>query len=489
MSWLQRYVVLLAVLFMAPGTVFGQETPAVAQVLPLCSPAITNPDCAIRINRDVPSSPLTMKMKSGATATLVVQKRPLDLIQMEVTAADVARPEPAAAILTAFLPSMLKLTFRTLDLTPPPPTPPAAPLAVPAPGAAPPVNPYDALVDRLKAIQSRQEPAREQLQQVDGELQEAADVLRVFQGRTIDYWQSADFPGERDGLATTLDSAAKATHPAGAVSVLRAVLNELTKEIAALPRPGPADKAAQAQFDELIELLDVVTFNQGLLETGMKALEAARVALEQTAAIVSRLERETALVAERRFTHAAAEVGRSVSVKIASQDALSKTVTPLATAVMVWNDTRWEVSAGAIFSWLENRTFQYVPVVIDGQPQLDAAGKVRQIVAETTTQPMVVPFALLHYRLAEAPISGRRLGLLATGGIGVNAGSGTADFAFGGSVSYRVLVLSALIHQGRDLRLSNGVVTGSELAGNPTLATERFWRRTKAIGASLRVVF
>ena len=357
----------------------------------------------------------------------------------------------------------------------------------------PPFNSYEALVARLIAINERQKAARDGLEKVDAVLQEAAKGVKAFQRRSIADWETDDdLPSALDALGATLDTATKRTHPGGAISVLRVALDALTKEIATLPRPVPTkgDDPAPKQFDDLITWLDTVTFNQGVLETALTALEATRVSLEQTASIVNQIDPKTALeTTPRKFTHSIAEIGRGVTVKISSMNMLSKTVSPLATVVMVWNDTKWEVSGGAIFSWLENRTFQYAPIVVNGQPQLDTAGKVRSVVAATITRPMVVPFALLHYRVTEASISGRRLALLATGGMGVNVGSGTADFAFGGSVSYRLLVLSALIHQGRDLRLSNGVITGSELAGNPTLATERFWRRSKAIGASLRVVF
>jgi hypothetical protein len=89
----------------------------------------------------------------------------------------------------------------------------------------------------------------------------------------------------------------------------------------------------------------------------------------------------------------------------------------LATTMMVWSETKWEVSAGAVFSWLENRSFQNGPIVVNGEPQLDSAGKVKTVVTENVTRPSVVPFALMHYRLGETSIAGRRLAALATAGI------------------------------------------------------------------------
>ena len=93
--------------------------------------------------------------------------------------------------------------------------------------------------------------------------------------------------------------------------------------------------------------------------------------------------------------------------------------------------------------------------------------------------------------MADSSLNGRRLALLVSGGIGVNASSGTADFAWGLSVSYRLLVLSGLRHYGQDLRPTNGVKTGMELGPSaPPPPTERFWTKGQwAVGVGVRVPF
>jgi hypothetical protein len=450
-----------------------------------CSPAINNPSCTITIDRDAPSSPLQMRMKDGATVTLTVRKRPLDTVQLELTTTDVAVPDPAAAILTAFLPSLFKLQFdvktvrpsdvsRMVDFT----WANVDPL---------PSSPINDLLKRLAQISTRQTTAETDLKATKTKVDAAAVKLREFQERSITAWSKFTFATEQAALVTTLTEAASALHPGGAVASARVALDDVAEAVALLPTPTPGQQAA---FDTLTQKLNEVAFNQGRLETGVKAIESAQASLDQAAGTIKRLDGARAFVSSREFTESGDEVGRSVSVKVASQDALSKTTTALGTVVMVWNETRWEVSAGALFSKLQMRSFQNAPIVINGEPQLDSGGKVKTIVTESVARPTVVPFALMHYRVGETPVAGRRLAALATFGIGVNGSSGSADFALGGTVAYRALFVSVVGHYGRDLKLSNGVEPGDELGSSPpALATERFWTWSRAVAVGLRVPF
>lgn len=475
---LARAAVVLLVLLAGPITASGQTDPA-------CSAAITNANCTITINRDAPSSPLTMKMKKGATATLVVSKRPLDTIQLEVTTTDIEQPDPVSAILTAFLPALAKLTFATKLVSPKETG--TQPFKASALTTLPP-GPYNNLTKRLGAISDRQTDAESQLKLVKAAVDGAAGRLREFQDRSIEAWQTRNFAAEQTTLVATMTDASSMLQPGGLVAVLRVALDDVTKAFAALP--PPPDGGSQAELDALIEKINEVGFNQARLEAGVKAIDAAQATLDQAAGIVKRIDGAHAFSFSRAFTQDVNDVGRSVTVKITSQDAVSKTATALATIAMIWNETRWEVSAGAVFSWLENRSFQNAPIVVNGVPKLNVAGQVLTVVTETVTRPSVVPFALMHYRLGEASVGGRRLAALATGGIGINVSSGTADFGVGGSVAYRLLVVSGLFHFGRDQRLMNGVKPGDELGSSPpTLATERFWRATPGIALSLRVPF
>jgi hypothetical protein len=465
-----------------PAEAHAQFTPPT----PECSPAVTNMNCTIIVDRDSPSSPLTMRMKSGATVTLFVRKRPLDIIQVEVTTTDVALPDPVSAILTAFLPSLAKLQFDTRIINPAAP-PSNADFRAFTMDVLP-SNPFSDLLKRLARISDRQTAAETHLKAAKTKVDGGAAALRTFQERSINGWASLNFTVEQTTLVTTLIDASSTLQPGGVVAALRVALDEVAKSFAALR--APLTPTEQAQLEALVEKINQVDVNQTRLEAGVKSIEASQATLELAAGIVGRIDGAHAFSFLRTFTQSASEVGRNTSAKITSQDAVSKTTTALATTVMLWSETRWEVSAGAVFSSLENRSFQNAPVIIRGEPQLDSAGKVRTVVTESVTRPSVVPFALTHYRLGETSIGGRRLAALATAGIGINTAYGSADFALGGSVAYRLLVVSLVAHYGRDLRLLNGVESGKELGSSPpALATERFWVWKPALAVSLRVPF
>ena len=83
-----------------------------------------------------------------------------------------------------------------------------------------------------------------------------------------------------------------------------------------------------------------------------------------------------------------------------------------------------------------------------------------------------------------------RTAFLLTGGLGISPYSKSADFAAGVSLSYRLHMVSPVVHFGRDVRLTNGLYLGEALGnGPPALSTERYWVRKFAIAITLRVPF
>src|SRR6266446_6579026 len=78
-----------------------------------CSPALTNGNCTIYIDREAPSSPLPIKAEHGATVTIHVSKRPLDKITFDATFVDIQTPDPVNAILAAFSPSLKSVVFNS----------------------------------------------------------------------------------------------------------------------------------------------------------------------------------------------------------------------------------------------------------------------------------------------------------------------------------------------------------------------------------------
>ena len=70
----------------------GAETP-----LPLCSPAKSNPDCVIELDRDDPIVPLPVRMAKGKTLTVRVKKHIFDTVTFDATATALAPLRPWAS--------------------------------------------------------------------------------------------------------------------------------------------------------------------------------------------------------------------------------------------------------------------------------------------------------------------------------------------------------------------------------------------------------
>lgn len=449
-----------------------------------CSPAVTNESCTVTISRESPSSPLPVRLAASAVATLVVEKRPLDTIQFDVTATDLVQPDAASAVLGALLRPLEKLVTK-FDR-------PGAPRA-----ATLDANTFRFVRDssyvdvlrRLGAIAQRQMEAEADLKSVKSRLDAAAQVLKSFQARRHDQWTAAgDLSVEKTRVASALKAASELRHPIGTVEVQRLLLTELAKRLDVIPVPSSTDTEAANDYAEIGEQFRDVGYNQARLEAGTKLVQDAQTTLAAAAGVIDGIDPIAALAKPLEIQPPPRHTARSVTIKIARQDALTKATTAMATVVVLWADTRWETSAGTLFSRMGNRTFQNTPIVVSGRPRLDAAGKVETRVSETVTSPTVVPMAMVHLRAYQFPLEGSRVAFLVTGGAGVNPSSGTADFGAGFSLAYRAVVVSRLWHRGRDLELTDGVKTNDELGSSPpALPTQRVWRWSDGWAVSIRV--
>lgn len=457
----------------------GQGTSAPPETT--CSPALNNSSCSLTLDRDAPSSPLPVRLRRGAQLWVKVKKRPLDGISMDATFTDVASPDPLAALFAAFLPAAKQIQFssrltggrgdmRNLTLDPN--------LFDPSSEVLKP------LLKKLQWIASQQELLIAALKTSKTTIDEGVKVLRGFTSMKTSDWTGAfHVRQERDRVAAALDQPSRVDAQAGLGRGLREALAEAVKLYAALPgsEPLPPDLLL-----DVGRLLNETASQQVEIDASSASIAAAATAAREAAATLRRLEPDSCLDEVRLFTANAAH-SRAVVLKIKSEDALTKKAIDLATVSAVWAETRWEVSAGAIFSALPNRSFQNSARISDGKVQL-VDGKTDTVITETNATPSVVPLALAHWRLGETARYDRRWAAFLTGGLGVSPYSGSADFALGLTVGYRALFISPLIHFGRPVQLTSGLAPGQSLGPTPpSLPTERVWKPAAGVAVSGRV--
>lgn len=164
-----------------------------------------------------------------------------------------------------------------------------------------------------------------------------------------------------------------------------------------------------------------------------------------------------------------------------------------ATVTVLYADPILEASAGVFFSTLPNRSFANQTNLTPGA----APATESVVIAQTISRPTTVPFAAANWRLGRDFLVGPRRGAFyATAAIGINPNNTDPEFAAGLSFSWRSLMFSALYHEGRDIRLTQGQTVGSVWCSPtttacggapPAPATERYWTGAFAIGISVRV--
>jgi hypothetical protein len=192
-------------------------------------------------------------------------------------------------------------------------------------------------------------------------------------------------------------------------------------------------------------------------------------------------------------------LGRNVtwSVNAVNQIGTSRTSvtttaskTSIATITVIYASPHFEASAGAIFSFVHNRTFANVT---------QSSGAID--VQETGARPEVIPFVAGNYRLHdfEVPFDHRRGAFYATAYVGLNPYTTLPEFGGGPTFSWRSFMLSAFYERAHDTHLISGEMLGPICGTSATTmppacsttpaapTTSPFWVNGFGIGISIRV--
>jgi hypothetical protein len=177
------------------------------------------------------------------------------------------------------------------------------------------------------------------------------------------------------------------------------------------------------------------------------------------------------------------------------------------TITMLYAEPRFEVSAGAFLSRLNNRTFSNITdVTITNGTPIPANVK---LIETKTTRPLIIPFAAGNYRMSSeftwpGWLGGRRGAIYGTFGVGLNPYNTQVEYFGGFSISWRYLMISPVYHLGHDTHLTQGEQVGQiwcqygggatatssppACAGSPPApSTKTFWTGAFAVGISVRV--
>jgi hypothetical protein len=203
-------------------------------------------------------------------------------------------------------------------------------------------------------------------------------------------------------------------------------------------------------------------------------------------------------------------LGRLVtySINAVNQIAVMTTAVPttaqktsIVTITILYSDPIFEVSTGALFSTLPNRTFANQTLVTANPPAMPTTGNI--IITQSLIRPTVLPYVAANWRLGHDFLmpDRRRGAVYLTTAVAFNGYNTTAEYAIGPTLSWRMIMLSPLVHIGHDVHLTQGETLGtvwcnsSAVPGTPTAcvgtppppSTKTYWRGAFALGIGIRI--
>jgi hypothetical protein len=191
-----------------------------------------------------------------------------------------------------------------------------------------------------------------------------------------------------------------------------------------------------------------------------------------------------------------------ISTPVASITATSAKVS-IATITVLYADPIFEMSAGALVSFVHNRTFSNQTIIKPPAGSSLTAGDI--VISESKTYPEIVPFVAANWRLGPDFVvraDHRRGAFYATAFLGLNPYTTLPEYGAGPSFSWRSFMFSALYNRAHQLALTPGTYVGqpvcspSAMAGAtpppctpapPAPVTQTVPTNAFAIGISIRV--
>ncbi len=138
----------------------------------------------------------------------------------------------------------------------------------------------------------------------------------------------------------------------------------------------------------------------------------------------------------------------------------------IATLTVIYADPRLETSAGFLISFVHNRTFANATITTPAPGSGQIPGEI--VIAETKTDPEIVPFVAAHVRLFDDfPVVGRRSAIYLTGTLGLNPYSTEPEFGSGFTFSWRSIMISPLYNRSHENVLLAGEKV-NDVVCNPT---------------------
>ena len=442
-----------------------------------CKIARQNKSCYVAIEDTSTPVPASIRVNSapGSKVEVRIKRKPFDQLSFDVSTQLQPTPDVAAAVLKQLLDPLKSLVFEShikfTESTIAPADFDIEKARNPDVEKCPPGD--KVLCDEVQDILMQQGQIADELQTWAGYADVAADsaaTLKKYKwmdpnGTAVDAALGQDIAA----LSKTLGSDAvqepcgrsrrnlsQCKLPASQAAALRQKIAFVQQVIAG---QSPVDSPGHRR------LLQGLAEAQDKQEKLQASLDSAKQAQEKLAAIADKLNNlKTDDDLKPVAIHAIHSPGGTAQtqVKPTSTNLWNGKATTLPTVTIQWQNQRWYVSAGVMFSTMPKRSFGVAPMLDqNGAPLLDSANAQRKQITRTSTTPAVIPVGLVSFRLGdEGGFGTRRTAWFGTLGLGVNDGS--AEGFAGVSFAYGAVIFTAGGHLGRLKKLRQPLKLGME---------------------------
>jgi hypothetical protein len=456
---------------------FAELVPLSAGAQTACPPSAPDgyhggTSCTVTIDRNNPASPRTIVVRADTTVNIhLINARANEAIAFAPTTTGTPPVDVAATFLKSAITPLQSLVInqKTFLLT----------KSIELAGVVPPADPIattlNALIDKLDDALGQMADASVLLSCLEGYRVRTGAAKSYF--CTVAMLDSVTFPAAKNEAITSMLSAAKAPLPAASLQDVKKKIDDSVTASLALPVGNPTQtanrRAALAKDDVYLSTYNVLC---AAITDTQKAQTTMLETAEQLSVLANAPPEATFPISRGK--------DYTATVTLVAQEVISKANVTVATVTINWQANQWAVSTGIMFSRLFSTTFSNGPLLVDGKPQFDAAGKVLTVVQQSDTRPTVMfPAVLASYRIRylsrynwenQCP---NHCGVLVTGGVGLNLSTKTAEFAVGPSFQFGSLILTPGWHIGRQAELAQGVTVGAQFGSNPPnpLPTSTSW--------------
>ena len=450
-----------------------------------CSIAKTNKSCTLTIDRTSPLTPPIIQMYSGQTLTVAV-KNPyyFERYFMDYSSGQIAlAPDVVSSIVGGLLPSLNNFNqFHALLLKQHPgvAAPPQADCSVESISKTIPSQVSDITANIDSIYTSCLNQFADSARKIYLKLEPAAVPDAHPQGSNLAIPDQAALNSIALDISKLYDQEVQLSNAIGNAANLDKINSGLSSDQVNIVRSWVA---ASTLADAVAK--DLYSFSSRINDLSVNPI-IGRVSCGSSMCVnlspIGDPPVNVAKMVTRQVTYAIDALNLVQNSQIGIPDSSKKQT--IASITVFYGDSRWEWSAGTLFSTLADRSFSIAPIL--------ANGTVANLqVSESILHPTVVPFAAANYRLSDDLVRPRwRSAVYWTFAVGINPNTVSTDFAMGPSISYRGLMFSALWHVGHDVRLTQGLYKNQILdagySGGAT--TQDYWRLDRvALGISIRV--